>query len=91
MKKGHPEYQVYVHNVDFEVTANAVIERFRHCGLILRWHFPRKEANRVNHGRHRGFGFIYFKTREGQQRALDMKSNPPTIGNRTLAINNQPG
>ena len=40
------------------------------CGPIAHWNMPRKDSTRPNHGKHRGFGFVYFKTREGQQRAL---------------------
>lgn len=39
-------FEVYVHNVDFEVTANDVVNRFRGCGPIDHWKFPRKDATR---------------------------------------------
>jgi len=79
-------YEIYVHNVSFDATANDVVNCFRHCGPLLKWYFPRKDSNKLNYGRHRGFGFIYFKTVDGQQRAYEMRSNPPKLGNRYLMI-----
>ena len=60
MNVGVAGYEIYVYNIDFDVTANQVVNMFRHCGPILRWYFPRKDAGNMNFGKHRGFGFIYF-------------------------------
>jgi RNA recognition motif-containing protein len=57
----------------------------------LRWYFPRKDSAAMNYGKHRGFGFIYFKTREAQLNALRMQDNPPVIGRRQLKINDNTG
>lgn len=59
-------HEVYVYNVDYEATANDVVNKFRECGPIVKWYFPRKDPSKMNYGRHRGFGFIYFRTKEGQ-------------------------
>ena len=60
MNVGVAGFEIYVYNIDFDVTANQVVNSFRHCGAILRWYFPRKEQQNMNFGKHRGFGFIYF-------------------------------
>jgi RNA recognition motif-containing protein len=44
--EGQEIFEVYIHNVDFEVTANDVVNQFRHCGPIDHWKFPRKDATR---------------------------------------------
>lgn len=40
----------------------------------------------MNFGKHRGFGFIYFQSPEGQFNALKMQKNPPIIGKRAIVI-----
>ena len=40
----------------------------------------------MNSGRHRGYGFIYFKTMEGFENAMSMCRNPPYCGKRQLKI-----
>jgi RNA recognition motif-containing protein len=61
MNPGVAGYEIYVYNIDFDVTANQVVNVFRGCGPIMRWYFPRKDPNKMNYGKHRGFGFIYFQ------------------------------
>jgi len=45
----------------------------------------------MNYGKHRGFGFIYFKTREAQINALKMQEHPPYIGKRYIKITDNTG
>lgn len=62
LNTGVPGYEIFISNVSFDSTANDVVNCFRHCGPILRWYFPRKDPNLKNSGKHKGYGFIYFKT-----------------------------
>ena len=80
-------FELFVNNIDFETTANEVVNQFRKCGFISHWYFPRKDPKQVNYGKHKGFGFIYFAHFEAHQRALKMKENPPIFNGRTLRIN----
>lgn len=38
----------------------------------------------MNYGRHKGYGFIYFKTEAGQKKALEL--DPPQVGGRKIII-----
>mmetsp|Transcript_2258 Transcript_2258/g.3411 ORF Transcript_2258/g.3411 Transcript_2258/m.3411 type:complete len:168 (+) Transcript_2258:612-1115(+) len=75
-----------VKNVNFDATANDVVNSFRHCGPISHWNFPRKDPNQRNYGKHKGFGYIYFATLEAHQKALLMKEDPPVFNGRPVFI-----
>ena len=41
-------FKIFVRNIDFEITVNEVINKFKKCGHILKWHFPRKDPSKIN-------------------------------------------
>ena len=65
-KNRKTQFQIYVYNIDYATTVYDVIRQLMKCGPVACWNIPRQDRKRTNLANHRGFGFIYFKTREGQ-------------------------
>lgn len=73
--------------MDFDATANDVISVLRPCGPLLKWFFPRKDPKAKMFGKHKGYGFVYFKSFAGYRQCCKMAKDPPYVKARKLMIN----
>jgi RNA recognition motif-containing protein len=76
------EHPVFIRNVEYAADAEEVAEAFeRLVGGVAGCYLLQSE----NEPRHRGYGFVYFRDREHQQCALNLKRRV-LVGGRPIDV-----
>lgn len=71
-EEGHVKtHNVFVGDLNPDVLEDDLISTFGACGAIYSCHIVRDKQT----GYHKGYGFIHFKARDAQQRALSPEFN----------------
>ena len=82
-KKQQKSAKIMVRNVPFEASQKEVRELFQTFGQLKTVRLPKKMAAM---GRHRGFGFVEFMTREDARRAFDSLCHSTHLYGRRLVL-----
>lgn len=82
-KKEQKSAKIMVRNVPFEASQKEVRELFQTFGQLKTVRLPKKMATV---GRHRGFGFVEFMTKEDAKRAFDSLSHSTHLYGRRLVL-----
>ena len=70
---------IYIGNVDYQVTAQALGEFFTQCGAVVRVTIPTTVK-----GKPKGYAYLEFADRESVARALQL--NGTTLNNRPIKV-----